>query len=56
MADNNQECAHDNCACVAAADSKYCSEMCEEAADTKVTTIFCDCGHPGCGTDNTVRA
>jgi hypothetical protein len=41
------KCAHPNCTCSAANDSKYCSPHCESARDT--LEISCKCGHPGCG-------
>lgn len=49
MADNNAKCAHPNCNCPPAQDSKYCSAYCEGAAGT--IEIGCHCGHAGCGGD-----
>jgi len=43
-----EKCAHPNCTCPTAGDSKYCSPYCEAAKDT--TEIFCDCGHASCVT------
>jgi len=40
------ECAHPNCSCAAAANSKYCSPYCESAKDH--AEIACDCGHGSC--------
>jgi hypothetical protein len=31
---------------MAAEGSKYCSTFCEDSKD--LTTLACDCGHPGC--------
>jgi len=47
MADENK-CAHDICVCPKAADSKYCSQHCEDAVDQDITEIRCDCGHKSC--------
>ena len=47
--DNNGKCAHNMCACAVSGDQEYCSDHCEDAADTDMTEINCDCGHPGCG-------
>lgn len=41
-----QKCAHPACNCMAAKDSKYCSEYCHDAKDT--LELACSCGHPGC--------
>ena len=41
------KCAHPNCTCKAAADSKFCSPYCESAKSS--TAISCECGHAGCG-------
>jgi hypothetical protein len=41
-----EKCAHPACNCVAAKDSKYCSQYCDDASDT--TELSCNCGHPGC--------
>lgn len=44
------KCAHPSCSCMARADSKYCSNYCEDAG--KTTEIGCNCGHPGCNAIN----
>ena len=44
--DERKNCAHQNCSCVASADSKYCSAYCESAKDK--TEIACGCEHAGC--------
>ena len=41
-----EKCAHPNCTCPPAENSKYCSTYCEDAKDT--TEIFCECGHATC--------
>jgi len=41
------KCAHPNCTCKTAADSKFCSPYCESAKSS--TAISCECGHAGCG-------
>ena len=47
MDDNKQnKCAHSNCSCTAAQDSKYCSSHCETAKGS--SQISCECGHPNC--------
>ncbi len=48
MANNEDKCAHEMCNCPRAGDSDYCSQQCEDAADTDITGIMCECGHPGC--------
>lgn len=48
MADENKKCAHKGCSCAATGDSSYCSAACETAAGADVTSIACECGHPGC--------
>ncbi len=41
-----KKCAHPTCTCMAPKGETYCSTFC---ADSKgVTTLACDCGHPGC--------
>jgi hypothetical protein len=49
-----KKCEHPACTCMAPAESKYCSQSCEDAAD--MTEISCNCGHAGCelGTDATI--
>ena len=44
----NEKCAHGVCDCTASKDSKYCSEYCKNAEDSKVTEIACGCEHTGC--------
>jgi len=44
--ESRKKCAHKNCNCMAAADSKYCSPHCESAKNT--TEIACECEHPEC--------
>ena len=46
MADKKDKCAHPACVCRAADDSKYCSALCEGAAEHP--DIVCNCGHAGC--------
>ena len=41
-----KKCAHATCTCMARPDSDFCSEFCEDSKD--LTTLDCDCGHPGC--------
>jgi hypothetical protein len=48
MADENNKCAHEGCACAVRDDEEYCSPQCEAAAEQDVTEIACNCGHPGC--------
>jgi hypothetical protein len=43
---DTHKCAHPACDCLAATDSKYCSEYCKDAGSTM--EISCDCGHAGC--------
>ncbi len=43
---NEKKCAHENCSCQAAADSKYCSPYCESAKET--AEIGCNCEHSQC--------
>ena len=45
MADEMKKCANDLCSCQVS-DKKYCSQSCEDSAG--VTTLACDCPHPGC--------
>jgi len=49
MADDDNRCGHEACACAVSGDREYCSDHCENAADQDITEISCDCGHPGCG-------
>ena len=44
----DKKCAHGVCECRAQADSKYCSEYCENAEDTGVIEIKCGCEHSSC--------
>ena len=46
-----KKCAHTACACFAKEGEKYCSQYCQDAKD--VTSIACDCGHPGCENSRT---
>lgn len=48
MADENNRCAHDGCACAVRDGEEYCSPQCEAAGEGEVTGIACDCGHAGC--------
>lgn len=48
MANMEEKCAHEMCNCPRANDSDYCSQQCEDAADTDITGIMCECGHAGC--------
>jgi hypothetical protein len=41
-------CAHRKCNCTVEGERRYCSDDCEDAADTDPTSE-CACGHPGCG-------
>ena len=47
MADDGK-CGHEMCQCPIDAESKYCSDHCQEAADQDLVEIACDCGHSGC--------
>jgi hypothetical protein len=49
----DKKCAHPACNCMAAADSKYCSEYCHDAGST--LELSCNCGHPGCADEMTHR-
>lgn len=40
-------CAHRKCNCTVEGERRYCSDDCEDAADTDATSE-CACGHPGC--------
>ncbi len=42
---NFQKCAHENCTCPAAPDSRYCSPACEAG---KGSDGACGCGHSNC--------
>lgn len=44
----NTKCKHDLCVCPATEDSDYCSDFCENSAESDMIAIKCDCGHPGC--------
>ena len=46
MTQETKKCAHPACNCEVDADNKYCSQYCDDAADT--TEISCNCGHGGC--------
>ena len=50
MADERTEkrCAHPTCGCLAPANSKYCSEYCENAEKSGVSEIGCGCEHAAC--------
>ena len=48
MADKSGKCAHPACDCAPEADSKYCSEYCEDAEQSGVVEIGCGCGHQPC--------
>ena len=39
------KCAHENCTCPAASDSRYCSPACESG---KGSESACGCGHADC--------
>ena len=49
MADR-KKCAHETCTCIAPEGQKYCSPICEDS--TSMTTLQCDCGHPGCANND----
>jgi hypothetical protein len=51
MADT-KKCAHPACSCVVPEDGKYCSQYCEDAADT--TELSCNCRHAGCALEDAV--
>jgi hypothetical protein len=42
----SKKCAHKSCSCIVSDDKKFCSQICED--NVGVTTISCDCKHPGC--------
>jgi hypothetical protein len=46
MTTGPKKCAHETCQCLARDGQKYCSTFCEDAKN--VTSLQCDCGHPGC--------
>jgi hypothetical protein len=46
MEPEKKKCAHPACNCMAAQDSKYCSQYCKDAGSTM--EISCNCGHAGC--------
>jgi hypothetical protein len=47
MASNLKKCGHPACNCmIGESDGNYCSQYCEDAADT--VEISCNCGHAGC--------
>ena len=49
MTDNQKEkCAHPSCGCPPAADSKFCSALCE--GNQGISDIICGCNHPECKT------
>ncbi len=54
MAQDSNKCAHENCGCVPAANTKYCSSFCEDSKD--FVTLMCKCGHPECGQQATLQA
>jgi hypothetical protein len=43
---DTKKCAHPACNCLAAKDSKHCSQYCKDAGSTM--ELSCNCGHPGC--------
>lgn len=47
MADDNK-CAREGCSCPTVEDSTYCSAFCENAEDSGVVALQCECDHPGC--------
>ena len=44
---DEKKCAHRKCTCTVAGERRYCSDYCEDAADSDPTSE-CTCGHPGC--------
>lgn len=46
MADEMKKCAHPRCSCTVK-DTKYCSQICEDAGAEE--PLGCDCPHLGCG-------
>jgi hypothetical protein len=50
MADekNENQCARETCGCPPSQDSKYCSEVCEDADKVHVMEIACSCHHTEC--------
>ena len=45
--DTIQKCAHQKCSCQVEGKKRYCSDYCEDAADSDPTSE-CTCGHAGC--------
>ena len=41
-----KKCAHPACNCLVPGDEKYCSQYCDDSADT--VEISCNCHHAGC--------
>ncbi len=41
-----KKCEHPACNCMAAENSKFCSDYCHDARE--ITELSCNCGHPGC--------
>lgn len=48
MTKDENKCAHEACVCMKRQDSDYCSDYCENAVDSDVTGIACECGHAEC--------
>jgi hypothetical protein len=46
MHQTTRECKHPACSCQTDEGKDYCSQYCEDAANT--TEISCNCGHAGC--------
>ena len=44
---DEKKCAHQKCTCMVGGKRRYCSDYCEDAADSDPTSE-CTCGHPGC--------
>lgn len=49
MADihDTRKCAHRKCRCTVEEPKRYCSDACEDEADSDPTSE-CTCGHAGC--------
>ena len=43
---SSKKCKHPACTCFVTDDKDYCSNSCEDAADS--TEIACQCSHDGC--------
>lgn len=48
MTEDDIKCAHESCVCLKMQNSEYCCESCENAVDSDVTGVTCECGHAGC--------